>query len=560
MSQWRERRLDVVGSIVGVLFVTASLTPSLLPRPAWGQGLVAGLAFALGYGLGVLTWRLIRLLSYGRLKWDASAPAWLVTVGTGALFVALSPLAVRWQNDIREAVGIAPMDGLHWLGIVLGGSLGVWLGFAIGRGVRRLHNFLRKGVVALLTKVSRRDHGPRPVAVSLTAGATSVVGVLLVLGVGTTILSLLLTSLYGARNDHYDPAFAQPTTELRSGSSSSAVSWESVGQAGAKVVGGGPSVEELSAITGTEATEPIRIYVGMDSAPTLAERAQLAVEELERTGAADRAQLLVAGTTGSGWLDPAAIDGFEYLHAGDTALVTLQYGATPSPVSALLTPDLAPEGTSALFDAVYEWWSALPDDSRPQLTVYGLSLGSYGMNAAFDSEQELLDKTNGAVLAGTPSFTSLWSTLQDRRDEGSPYALPVLDQGEHVRWTDRWGGLEEPSSQWDGTKVAYLQHGNDPIVWIGPSVIWSEPAWLQPGQRSDQVSDDMFWIPGVTAFQGIIDLILSQGVPEDQGHKYGNLALDSLHVVTGDADLDEDALERVRTVIATYDTFNPLAN
>ncbi|WP_062078824.1 alpha/beta-hydrolase family protein [Demequina globuliformis] len=560
MTAWAQRRLDVVGSLFAVGFVVLSVTPSLLPRPPWGQGLVTGLAFTVGYGIGVLLWRTVRLLANGRLRWDASAPAWMVTVGTVIALAAVAPVGVRWQNSIREAVGVPDTDELHLLGIALGALVGLWLGFAIGRGIRRLHNRIRPWVVTALSRVSRSPRGPHRVWVSLTAGIATTVGTVVIVAASMAVLTVLLNWAYGQRNDAYDPAFSQPTSALRSGSPDSFVTWDHIGQAGVKIVGSGPTAATISAVTGKEALEPIRVYVGVESAPTLDERTDLVVAELERTGAAEREHLLVAGTTGTGWLDPAAIDGFEYLHAGDTALVTLQYGATPSPVSAILTPDLATTGTSALFDAVYDWWSALPSDSRPQLTVYGLSLGSYGMNAAFDSEEELLATTQGAVLAGTPSFTALWRDLQNARVDGSPYALPVLDDGRSVRWTDDTGVLAQQGGVWNEPRVAYLQHGNDPIVWIGPSVVWSKPEWLEDGERSEQLSDDMVWIPGVTAFQGVIDLILSQNVPEDAGHKYGNLALDALHEVSGDAELSDEALTRIRTLIATYDTYSPLAN
>ncbi|WP_234986632.1 alpha/beta-hydrolase family protein [Demequina sp. NBRC 110055] len=555
MLSWGIRRLDVVGSAFGVFFVVLSLTPSLLPRPSWGQGLVTGLSFAVGYGFGVLTWRVLRLVTGGRVRWDASAPGWIVAVATLLAFLAVLPLGVRWQNDVREAVGLPDADGIQWLAGLIAALLGVWLGMGIGRGIRRLHNRLRPWAARAVSAVSRRDAGARPAAVSLSAGLATTLGVIVIVAVGTTVLSLLLTGLYNQRNNNYDPAFAQPTSALRSGSPDSLVKWEDVGQAGVKIVGDGPTVEEIAAVTDLEATEPIRIYVGINSPGTVEERAQLAVAELERTGAAERSQLLVAGTTGTGWLDPAAIDGFEYLHAGDTALVTMQYGSTPSPVSALLTPELAPEGTSALFDAVYAWWSELPEDSRPELTVYGLSLGSYGMNAAFDTEEDLLTQTDGAVLAGTPSFTALWKDLNARRDAGSPIFRPVLDEGENIRWAEQRGDLEALDGQWNEPHIAYLQHGDDPIVWIGPSVIWSHPEWLRDRQRSPMVSDDMFWIPGVTAFQGVIDLILSQGVPEDAGHKYGNIAVYAFESVTGDAGLSDEARTRIEEIIATYDPY-----
>ncbi|MEE4638367.1 MAG: alpha/beta-hydrolase N-terminal domain-containing protein, partial [Wenzhouxiangella sp.] len=56
--------LSVVGVIFGTLFFAFSLTPSLLPRPFAIQGLLAGLSFAAGYGLGVAAvwaWRYLEL-------------------------------------------------------------------------------------------------------------------------------------------------------------------------------------------------------------------------------------------------------------------------------------------------------------------------------------------------------------------------------------------------------------------------------------------------------------------------------------------------------------------
>lgn len=259
MLSWSHRHFDVVGAAVGVLFVMVSLTPSLLPRPAWGQGVVTGLAFAVGYGLGVLAWRLLRLATGRRLTWDASAPGWMVAAATVIAFIAVLPLGVRWQNDVREAVGLADTDGLHWLSTIVGATLGVWLGMAIGRGVRRLHNRLRPLVVRASGAASRREQGPRPALVSLGAGVATTLGVIVIVAVGTTVLSLLLTGMYHQRNANYDPAYAQPTSPLRSGSPDSLVDWDDVGQAGVKIVADGPTRAQIAAVTDLEATEPIRV-------------------------------------------------------------------------------------------------------------------------------------------------------------------------------------------------------------------------------------------------------------------------------------------------------------
>ncbi|MFM9373014.1 alpha/beta-hydrolase family protein [Streptomyces sp. Da 82-17] len=46
---------------------------------------------------------------------------------------------------------------------------------------------------------------------------------------------------------------------------------------------------------------------------------------MRRVGGFERHSLLVVTTTGSGWVDPAAVDSFEYLTGGDCATVLLQY-------------------------------------------------------------------------------------------------------------------------------------------------------------------------------------------------------------------------------------------
>ena len=49
--------LSYVGLVVATLFFAASLSPSLLPRHFAVQGLLSGLAIAVGYGMGVaLSW------------------------------------------------------------------------------------------------------------------------------------------------------------------------------------------------------------------------------------------------------------------------------------------------------------------------------------------------------------------------------------------------------------------------------------------------------------------------------------------------------------------------
>ena len=63
-----------------------------------------------------------------------------------------------------------------------------------------------------------------------------------------------------------------------------------------------------------------------------------------RVGAFDRSVLIVAVPTGTGWMDPAAMDPLEYLHGGDTAIVAMQYSYLTSWISLLVEPGYGSDG------------------------------------------------------------------------------------------------------------------------------------------------------------------------------------------------------------------------
>src|SRR5436190_16188818 len=150
--------------------------------------------------------------------------------------------------------------------------------------------------------------------------------------------------------------------------------------------------------------EPIRAYAGLASASDGQSRAALAVRDLQRAGGFGRKDLLVVTTTGSGWVDPALVDSFEYLSGGDCATVAIQYSYLPSWISYLVDQSKAREAGRALFDAVYGAWTKLPQDQRPRLYVAGESLGSFGGETAFSGEQSIANLTAGTLFAGPPNF------------------------------------------------------------------------------------------------------------------------------------------------------------
>ena len=202
---------------------------------------------------------------------------------------------------------------------------------AISRAVR---GFAR-GVARLVSRVvPPRVSVPLGVALAAFVVAGCIQGFLL-----TPLLDGLNTA-YSANNKSTSPGVVQPTSPYRSGSPASLVPWSTLGEQGRDFTGAGsgvgPTAAEIGAFSGRPAMEPIRAYVGLESAATLDARVQLALRELDRTHAWSRKVIVVFTTTGTGWIDERAASPLEYMFNGDTAEIGLQYSYLPSWVSFLV--------------------------------------------------------------------------------------------------------------------------------------------------------------------------------------------------------------------------------
>ena len=197
------------------------------------------------------------------------------------------------------------------------------------------------------------------------------------------------------------------------------------------------------------------------------ERAKLAVDDLERAGGFDRANLLVATTTGSGWLAPWAVDSFEYLTGGDSAIVGMQYSYLPSWLSFLVDQKRAREAGRELFDAVYDRWSRLPTRERPRLFVFGLSLGSFGGETAFSGEYDLRNRTARALFARPPNFNLLYREFTDHRDPGSREVEPIFRVAARCA---------SPTTSPPGSPAEWEDAGAVPAAPLGPDR-GGAPAW-----------------------------------------------------------------------------------
>lgn len=495
-----------------LLFFAWSMTPSLLPRPWYLQGVAAGICSATGYLIGVGLVRLTRWLGFRpvwseRARWRGNV---LFAVGTAIWIPASLLLGAHWQEQVRELVGVRT-DEQTYYGLVLGVAV------VVAGGLRAVGLVLR----AASRRVAAAGARFVPPRVARLTGAV-VVAVLAVLFVDGALVNgfLAVVNRLAATADRGDhPGVVRPTAPERSGSPDSLVPWESLGKEGRAFVAGGPTAAELSAFTGRPARTPIRVYGGLSSAGSLSEVAALVVTELERTGAFDRAVIAVVTTTGTGWVDPGATEGLEYVHGGDTAIAALQYSYLPSWAAFVADRESPQVAGSELFDQVYATWERRPPDRRPELVVYGESLGAYGGQAAFSGLQDMTTRTSGALWTGTPNSTRVWEELTADRDPGTPQRLPVVDSGAAVRFADHPDDLDL-AAPWGGSRVVYLQHSTDPVVWWSPQLLTRRPDWLGEARAPD-VSPQMTWLPAITFWQLTMDLVFSTEVPPGQGHHYG---------------------------------------
>jgi uncharacterized membrane protein len=241
---------------------------------------------------------------------------------------------------------------------------------------------------------------------------------------------------------------------------------------------------------------------------------------LIRAGAFDRKILIVATTTGTGFLDAHGVDPIEYMFNGDTAIVGVQYSYLPSWISLLADKEVTRDTSKAVFDEIHSYWATLPEDSRPEIYTYGLSLGSFGVESILTSVNIMNEPISGAFMAGPPFVNDLHKELTADRDPGSPASLPVYQDGRTVRFTAEVDALSEPTGQWGDTKVVYLQHASDPVVFFSWDLAFSYPDWLLDGQRGPEISPDFVWVPIVTMWQVALDLPAAGSVPQGFGHLY----------------------------------------
>ncbi|WP_448851346.1 alpha/beta-hydrolase family protein [Corynebacterium sp. 335C] len=547
------REYDLVGLVVAALAAASAYTPSLLPRTWFYQGLVAGIAAAMGYATGVVLHRAwtalgralarsdrvrraresararLRSALPGRLHRETVA-SWAQVAGVVMLVAVIAGslwASIGWQRELAQEMA-KPLPGLWHVLLALPTSLLVfWLLLVAARGLAAWAD--------AMAALARRAGLGESAAVGASWTAVAVVLTLLVGSVMPSVGVRLAEPYFIDQNLTYRQDLEKPAVPERAAGPGSAVDWDGLGYEGSRFIADGLYAGELERVTGRPAEEPIRLYAGLGNGDTMRERADLLVRELERTGAASREAVMIMPVTGTGWANPVSAQAFELLHDGDTAIVSAQYGVLPSALSVFVDRNIAADPSRELVAAVAAWWAGIPEGERPKLYLYGESLGTQGVEAGLTSMWPTGLLPDGVLMVGPPQGNDIHRWFTERRRPASPEVRPEGPDMSGVRFAvsgdDAIRRARDP--EWPDFRILYMQHDTDPVVWWSPALIWNRPDWLAeaPGPAR---SPSMEWRFFVTFWQVSADLAGAAEVPDGYGHNYADEIIDGWIAVTGD--------------------------
>lgn len=326
--------------------------------------------------------------------------------------------------------------------------------------------------------------------------------------------------------EEIEPAHALPpvTPEVTGGPGSNQT-WSQLSREGRRWLSMALTPAGINAVMQREdAMQPIRVYAAQSSAYTPVGRAQLLLDEIDRTGALDRAVFVLFSPTGSGYVNYVANETLEYLTGGNCASAAIQYSVLPSSFS------LGEVGTGTLqtrlvLEGVAARLRQRTPEQRPRVLLFGESLGSQVSEDMFTGMQmagPIGLGIDAAIWIGTPAATK-WNHEID-----VAYTAPhIPGVGPAHQCTPKsiadWEALPQQVRQ--SVKYLLLQNGNDPIPKFEQNLLWQRPAWLgKRGERKVGDPQGSGWTPVTTFFATFFDMLNAltpvPGTFAEGGHDY----------------------------------------
>jgi uncharacterized membrane protein len=360
----------------------------------------------------------------------------------------------------------------------------------------------------------------------------------------------------GRANEKVEPGYATaPASPLVSGGTGSLVPFADLGQQGRRYVTDVVTPELITEVMGeTAVAHPIRTYVGFNSEPLYqAGRAELALAELDRTGAFDRSHLLLVSPTGTGWVDHTLIETAELLTRGDIATCCIQYGRYPSFLSVQKVA-LGQGQFRLLLWGIKQRLAERPPERRPRVLVFGESLGAWtSSDVVMFQGIEGFDHygIDRALWVGLP-WLAKWSRSGMTR--GSSTLVPSGTVGVFDRHEQLAALSDEERAR---LRAVILSHDNDPIAVLGPELLIRRPWWLADGQRGRGVPDAMHWRPLVTFIQTAMDaanaMVSVPGEFGSFGHDYRADMVRFVHDAYRLPAATEPQLDRIEQVLRSLE-------
>lgn len=577
-------RTQQAGTALAATTFPLTFQPTLMPRSAMDQALVTGISTALNYGFAALiqdtieaialrisgatspedidrhTWRrasiAVDLAAIGvgvaaqaalrpqpgeRLPRGAARTTawWVATTGLSGALVGLAQQVFVRRGDTEDRsfpvalpIGVAlagvnefrrrrweAADQGHYISEDV--STSAAKSFAMGLGVTAALNIAAVGErlfaagvsLAFSAALPKHERLYRPIG---HIAALSVIGG----GIYALVRRVDRRIEHGAES--IEGGFdTPPASSFASGGPGSLVSWDSLSRQGRRNVSTVLDTKLIEGVMGEPAVaEPIRVFIGLQSAPTERERVDLAMKELERTGAFGRDLLVVISPTGTGYVNYVAVEAAEYMTRGNIASVTMQYSLRPSPLSL----DRVAEGRThyrMLIDAIHDRLAQLPAESRPRVVLFGESLGAWTSQDAFEHRgtQGLIDAgVDRAIWIGSP-YMSKWKEEVLKSDR------PDVDRSLIGRFND-FGQLEalDPEAR-ERVRYVMITHDNDGVAHFGLDLLARAPDWLGPAEtRAATIPKSMQWRSPTTFVQTLVDMKNAANVIpgqfEAKGHDY----------------------------------------
>jgi len=565
---YRKRSALLSGAITGVRFAVKSYEPSLMPRSAIDQGLITGGSFLTGFVAGAASGRLIRFVPF----FGSSSGLRLAGLATAGI---RSAEMLRVQLDPEDAPHSETAGWVEMGGEVIG-SLTL-SGFA-EEASTPLGKLTTAAAVAMSSAtdvqsaLSHRDDEPDAryiltsigVAAGLNAAVAGLAGVVYLgaliprrfassrgtglvlsliggiatigaLGVAMRVAGSRTLAGIEASNAQTEIAYAAaPDASTVSGSTFSLAGYDTLGLQGRRLVSEITPPDAFVDVMGAPSvSDPVRTYVGMDSAISQDDRVELAIQEFRRAGGFDKSLIIAASPAGTGYVNYIAIEAAELMSMGDVATIAVQYGGLPS----MLSMNRIEEATTLYANLLVRLREEIERLGRDiTLVAYGESLGALtsqnGVSLASDVDGLIID---AALWVGTPYGSPLFETLTEQ--EGAVV---------HDSYDDY---LDSADPAGPGPRITFLNHDNDPVTKFTPVDAYRMPQWLEPVDRGRGTNPYQRWLPGIALWQGLIDTknaaTVIPGEFYSTGHDYRADLAQFIRLAYGLSDVSDEQMARI---------------